>query len=68
MGVRLVKKGQELANAYLASTEAIDNFTGSQEDFRPINIKYYRNRFYLRNHIELLETLRATYRIFGQIY
>ena len=68
MGVRLVKKGQELANAYLASTEAVDNFTGSQEDFRPINIQYYRNRFYLRNHIDLLETLRATYRIFGQIY
>ena len=30
--------------------------------------EYYRSRYELQNHIDLLETLLATYNIFGSVY
>ena len=69
MAVRLVKRGQELTDEYLQSMSAIDNYRGgSQEEFDLLYRAYYRNRYYLQNHVDLLETLRATYDIFGKIY
>jgi hypothetical protein len=69
VAVRLVKRGQELEQLYSQSMNAIDTYrAGDQDEFNQLYRNYYRNRYYLQNHVDLLETLRATYDIFGKLY
>ena len=67
VAVKLVRRGQSLAESYLSISEAFANASTEAEYDRFVS-RYYRARYYLRNHVELLETLRATYDIFGQVY
>ena len=68
VSIKLIKHGQNLAERYLNASDRYVNFNGSDADYDRAITDYYRSRFYLRNHVELLETLRATYDIFGQVY
>lgn len=68
VAARLVKRGQELASQYLTASETLIDFSGSDAEYNLAITQYYRRRYYLRSHVELLETLRATYAIFGQVY
>ena len=64
----MVKRGEILANEYLEATETIANLNSNDPAYNTANIRYYRSRFYLRNYMDLIETLRATYDIFGKVY
>jgi hypothetical protein len=69
MAIRLVKRGQTLVNDYLEATQTLNDFQGNDQDaYNQANRRFYQTRFYMRNHLDLLETLRATYSIFGQVY
>ncbi len=68
VSVKLIKHGQSLAERYLNASDALVNFSGTDAEYDLAITEYYRSRFYLRSHVELLETLRATYDIFGQVY
>ena len=68
VGVRMVRHGQSLATEYLSASEALANFNGTDAEYDALISRFYRSRFYLRSHVGLLETLRATYSIFGQVY
>lgn len=68
VGVKMVKHGQALAAEYLDASNALLNFEGNDAAYNTAISRFYRSRYYMRSHIELLETLRATYSIFGQIY
>lgn len=68
VSVKLIKHGQDLAARYLTASDAYTNFNGSEAEYNLAISEFYRSRYYLRSHIELLETLRATYNIFGQVY
>ena len=68
VAVKLVKKGQNLAEAYLAASARLINDELSDLEYDQAIVRYYRSRYFLRSHVELLETLRATYSIFGQVY
>jgi hypothetical protein len=69
MAARMVRRGQQLVEAYQGATDAYVNFSGDdQAAYDDAVNRYYRDRFYLRSHVELIETLRATYDIFGKVY
>ena len=69
MATRLIKKGQTLTQDYLDAADAINTFEGNDQNaYNAAYRQYYRTRFYMRSHIDLIETLRATYDIFGKIY
>jgi hypothetical protein len=68
VAVRLIRQGKRLAESYLNASIALAEFAGSDAAYSRVSSRYYRSRYYLRNHVELLETLRATYSIFGQVY
>jgi hypothetical protein len=68
VGVRMVRHGQALASDYLEASEELVSFDGTDAEYDALITRFYRSRFYLRSHVELLETLRATYSIFGQVY
>ena len=68
MAVRMIKRGASLAEEYLQATETIANMNNNDPEYNTANIRYYRSRFYLRNYMDLIETLRATYDIFGKVY
>jgi hypothetical protein len=67
--VQLVKRGQSLADAYEVSLAGWYSYDGpdAEEDNR-LARRYFRDRSKLRRHVELLETVQATYAIFGRIY
>lgn len=68
--VGLLRRGQGLAAEYDAALEAWythDASADPEEDNRLARL-YYRARYALTNHVDLLETLIATYRIFGRVY
>ena len=64
----MVRHGQSLAAEYLEASDELTNFSGDDAAYSAAITRYYRSRYYLRSHVELLETLRATYSIFGQVY
>lgn len=68
-GVQLVKRGQSLAAAYDEALLAWYTYTGPDEaeDDR-LARAYFGAEFELRSHLDLLETLIATYDIFGRVY
>ena len=68
VGVKMVRHGQSLAVEYLEASDELTNFSGDDAAYSAAITRYYRSRYYLRSHVELLETLRATYSIFGQVY
>lgn len=67
--VQMVKRGQRLADAYEASLAGWYSYNGpdAAEDNR-LARRYFSDRAALRRHVELLETIQATYAIFGRIY
>jgi hypothetical protein len=67
--VQLVKRGQRLADRYQASLEAWYSYDGPDEaeDTR-LARRYFADRFQLRSLVDLLETVQATYALFGRIY
>ena len=67
VAARLIQRGRDLTREYLASSDTLSGATTDEAYNRAIT-QYYRARYYLRNHVELLETLRSTYEIFGQVY
>jgi hypothetical protein len=69
MAARMVRRGRELVEAYEEATDTYVNFSGDdQEAYDAAVSRYYRDRFYMRSHVELIETLRATYDIFGKVF
>ena len=66
--VRLVKRGQELVTAYNLALSNWYRFDDDPELEAQYGREYYRSRYELQNHIDLLETLLATYNIFGSVY
>ncbi|MEE2756990.1 MAG: zinc-dependent metalloprotease [Myxococcota bacterium] len=66
--VRLVKRGLELSAQY---NEALSNWYRFDEDPEQEAVYgrlYYQAKYALENHVDLLETLLATYSIFGRVY
>jgi hypothetical protein len=67
--VQLVKRGQSLADAYesaLAEWYSYDGGDAAIDD--GLARRYYQDRYKLQSHIDLLETIQATYSIFGRVY
>ena len=63
----MIRRGNELAQAYERALDVwYRNEDPAQED--ALGRKYYRARFDLTSFTDLLETLVATYDIFGRIY
>tara|TARA_B100001093_G_scaffold492025_1_gene532695 strand:- start:119 stop:892 length:774 start_codon:yes stop_codon:yes gene_type:complete len=66
--VRLVKRGLELSATY---NEALSNwyrFDDDPEQEAAFGRLYYQAKYALESHVDLLETLLATYSIFGRVY
>ncbi|MCA9538554.1 MAG: zinc-dependent metalloprotease, partial [Myxococcales bacterium] len=69
-GVQLIKKAQELADNYDRAMRAWYEFDADadpEEDDRLASL-YFRARYRLTNHVDLIETLIASYAIFGRVY
>ncbi|MCA9543919.1 MAG: hypothetical protein KC613_05995, partial [Myxococcales bacterium] len=67
--VQLVRRGQALADAYNASLAAWYSYQGDDAALdNQLARRYFADRFRMRNHIDLLETVQATYAIFGRVY
>lgn len=66
--VQLLRRGNALAEAYNSSMRDWYSFQGDPEEDNRLARIYFRNRFRLTNHVDLLETLLATYSIFGRIF
>ncbi len=67
--VTLVRRGQALADAYNASLAAWYSYNGPDAELdNQLARRYFSDRFKLRSHVDLLETVQATYSIFGRLY
>jgi hypothetical protein len=67
--VQLVRRGQSLATAYEASLAAWYSYDGpSETEDNRLARRYFSDRYSLRRHVDLLETVQATYGVFGRIY
>jgi hypothetical protein len=68
MAVRLLKKANLWAQEYQTAATAYAQDDGNQANSEQITSAYYRTRYRLRYYVEMLETLRATYSLFGQVF
>ncbi len=67
--VKLVKRGRSLSTAYESALEAYYTYDGPDEDLNDrLATEYYRSAYAITNHLDLLETVIATYGIFGRVY
>jgi hypothetical protein len=66
--VQLVKRGQALVADYDRKERAYWADDGNNPDSDRINTQYWRAKYELENHLDLLETLRSTFDIFGGIF
>ncbi len=68
MAVKLIKKANILAQDYQTAATAFAQDDGNSANSDQISSAYYRTRYRLRYYVEMLETLRATYSLFGQVF
>jgi hypothetical protein len=66
--VQLVKRGQSLAADFDRKMRVYWADDGTNPDSDAIGTEYYRAKYALENHLDLLETLRATFEIFGGVF
>ncbi|MCK6571975.1 zinc-dependent metalloprotease [Myxococcota bacterium] len=66
--VQLVKRGQALTADFDLKERAYWADSGDGPDSDRINTQYWRAKYELENHLDLLETLRSTFEIFGGIF
>lgn len=67
--VQLVLRAQGLTDRYQDALDAWYSYTGPDQALdNRLARAYYRARYELTNHVDLLETVIATYAIFGRIY
>lgn len=66
--VQLIRRGNALAAAYNSSMRDWYTFQGDDAEDTRLARVYFRNRYRLTNHVDLIETLIATYQIFGRVY
>jgi len=66
--VRLIKRGQTLARDYEVALSNWYRFDDTEEEEERYGTLYFEAKYALESHIDLLETLLATYDIFGRVY
>ncbi len=66
--VRLVKRGQVLASEYNVALSNWYRYDETAEEEERYGRIYYETKYELESHVDLVETLLATYNIFGRLY
>jgi hypothetical protein len=66
--VQLVKRGQALAADFDRKMRVYWADDGTNPDSDAISTEYWRAKYEIENHLDLLETLRSTFEIFGGVF
>jgi hypothetical protein len=68
-GVSMVRRGQALSDRYEAALDAWYSYSGPDAELdNRLASAYFRAQFELTSHLDLLDTVNATYALFGRVY
>ena len=66
--VQMLRRAEALAQDYQEALSGWYRYDDDPADDARYTRLYYRTQYELKNHVDLLETLLATYQIFGRVY
>jgi hypothetical protein len=65
----MVRRGEALSERYEAALDAWYSYSGPDAELdNRLASAYFRAQFELTSHLDLLDTVNATYALFGRVY